>query len=201
MKIKRILSALTATAATISLMAITASAATVDLPLPPTAINNDNQKGWCVNGTDGVVTTLTLEEFQAIEKIVLEISQPLAGDVQIALQCDNGWAWDQTDAVAVAGDSIIEIDFKSLKGYDKLADTEEQAKFYIGYWGDGTGVFDDLGITKAYLVTSGGAAPAPAAPAEGGASPAPATGNTAVVTMVAIMAIAGVAAAASRKRK
>ncbi len=150
---KRILTLL---AAVILIAAFTVPvfAATVNLPTAPVITNNDNQKGWCVNGTDGVTTDLTIEQLKAATTLTLEITAKPTGGFQFVIQSDNGWAWSQTELTAADVYSNGKLTFKlaDMQGYTELQSATAQAKFYVCYY-DTT--VDELGITKAYLTTGG----------------------------------------------
>jgi len=229
---KRILSALTACAVTLSFVAVSAFAS---IPAGDrynlgavTAVNNDSQKGWSVDGTDGIPTDYSLEAFKAARYLVLELASPPVGGVQFIIQTDgDNWGWNQTNGIVGddgQSEAVIVIDLTAMEGYSALQAAEEAAKIFVAYYSNG---FDDLGITSAYFVGDfggGGAAPAVVqdsvagdcddddcdddhdhgtAPAPAPVAPAasPATGNTPVIAIVSLMALAGVAAIVSKKRK
>lgn len=161
MKTRKIVLALALASIMVVAFALPAFAANVALPLPPTAVNNDNQQGWAVNGTDmngtPLVTDLTAEQVKSATALVLELSAAPAGDIKFVLQSDGDWGWNETvvPAEMIDGNKVT-IDLASMKGYKSSIGFEAQWKCFVGYWGDGSGNFNDLGVTKAYLVTSGG---------------------------------------------
>ncbi|MDR1669542.1 MAG: hypothetical protein LBR76_06260, partial [Oscillospiraceae bacterium] len=136
----------------VAMLAVPAFAATIDLPVTPTFVNSDTQQGWGVNGTDmngtAIETDLTLEQLQSAETLVLEVPSQPTGGLQFVIQCDNGWSWDQTD-VAVEDawqDGKLVFNLAGMSGWDKLAGTTAQAKFFICYYDPD---FSALGVTKA----------------------------------------------------
>lgn len=166
MKLRKLFAAITSCAVALTAMAtlsFSASAAEVDLPLAPTAMNNDTQKGWATNGTDGNETDLTIEQLASATTLVLEFGAAPTGGMQVIFQCDgDDWAWNQNNGIipdSGTTETKIEIDLTSLTGWTAVTGST-QAKFFLGYYSNG---FDDLKITRAYLVT--GDAPAAATPA------------------------------------
>jgi len=125
----------------------------------------DQQKGWATNGTDGVSTSLTIDELKNAQFLKLGLNQKPSGEVQIIWQGNgDNWNWNQTTIInddgvpdatkgAVWDDAAktltIELP-KALAGYNALK-SSTQAKFFIAYYKPD---FNALGLVTAELISS-----------------------------------------------
>jgi hypothetical protein len=127
-------------------------------------INNVNQQGWKVNGTDGDTTTLPLKKLLDAKNLVLEVTVLPGGGGSIIWQGDADDAWKSKaifandgggaiadNGVSITGNTItIELS-KALPDYDKFVTCTEWAKFLIQYYGPDSANFDTLGLVSAKL--------------------------------------------------
>jgi hypothetical protein len=134
----------------------------VELGAFTVSTDNAGQKGWATDGTDGISTTLKIEDLIAAKYLVLELSKAPSGGLQMIWQGDgNAWDWAQNDGVlgdagspnaskgASLSGNVLKIELsKALKDYSKLA-ASTKAKLFIAYY---TPDIAGLGITKAYLI-------------------------------------------------
>jgi hypothetical protein len=122
--------------------------------------NGASQKGWKSNGTDSEETDLEINELVTAKYLVLELSAPPSGGLQIVWQGSLSWSWNQENILTDSGEAIpekgtsiegntlkIELSL-ALKDYDKFQGSE-QAKVLIAYYSPD---IDGLGIEEAYLL-------------------------------------------------
>jgi hypothetical protein len=164
----------------IAMFAAPAIAANIDLPINNfTAIGGarDAQKGWATVGAeDQGTSTLTIADVSRATSLVLEVPSKPEGGIQLVVFGHfNGWSWGggQYDLSAddVYSDGKLIFNFARL-GISIPNNEDDAVKILVCYYDDS---WDDLGVTKAYLTTSGG----------GGGGPRP--GDT---TMIALAVIA-----------
>jgi len=151
----------------ILIMALTFSTAalaseTVSVPLGGfTWVNNDNQKGWRTNGMDDVATNLPWEVFSAAQGLTFTVNKMPEGDnIALVFQGDGtpGWPWAQMEVLIStvfteneAGDGgRFTFNFSNHPDWNAIKGGSI-GKFLIGYWGDGSGNIDTLGIVSASL--------------------------------------------------
>jgi len=120
---------------------------------------NDNQRGWQTNGTDGVYNPeFIVQNLIFAKQLVIECGAVPAGEIHIVWQSDgDGWNWNQTEfpIEEVLNENTITIDMSRLINHSSIGGTK--ANLIIGYWGaDGGKTISDLKITKAYLTYGGG---------------------------------------------
>jgi uncharacterized protein YjdB len=131
--------------------------------------NHDSQKGWCTDGTDGISTSLNIDDLIAAKFLVLELTAKPTGGLDMIWQGDVwqggvDWTWNQQDGILSntgepdtqlgaaimqgAGKVILRIELsKALKNYNAFI-LNTKAKIFIAYYSPD---IDALGITRAYL--------------------------------------------------
>ena len=185
MKRKAVLT-LAMAAVLVAMLAAPAFAATVQLPIIPNWVNNDNQKGWRTDGTDDIATDLTLAQLQAAKYLVLEVpSKPEGSGIQFTFQCDPDWGWTQTDLQVddIWQDGKLVFEFSKMSKIADLGKAESNGKILVAYYDGG---WDALGVTKAYLTDSLGGG-------GGGGGSAKTGDSTMIVLAIAAFALAACA--------
>ena len=218
MKIKKILAAVAAAAMAISMVAINAFATTIEL-------DSEYPGAWASSKN---IPKSELEAIGGDVKVVLtvEVKEPLIGEHNhLAKPMDVNWNQvtdrltsdtmiAKADGFMVFAEGQTSVDF--VIPADLIAELDDNGlAFQVSdviiksaelTLADGPAAeirrvdesqSAEIMTGKSYEEVTGGAAPAP----EAGSSDAPATGNVPVAAVASVMAVAGVAAVASRKRK
>jgi len=125
----------------------------VNLPITPTAVNNNYTKGWLTDGYNYKTANLKIEALWGAKYLVLELgAKPTGETIYLVWQGDaDGYAWNQSDikiADVLVGDTTIVFELsKDLRNYRDLSESAV-ARIIVGYYDPD---WDALGITKAYL--------------------------------------------------
>jgi hypothetical protein len=147
-------------------------------------------QGWRSNGADDVSTSLSWEALSTATGIAVVVDRDLeGGEIRLVLQSSgNDWAWashtytglEGKMAFAEGGGGTLTLMFSEHPGWREFA-SGGPGKIALGYWGDGSGTFANLGMVSATLIGGSGGG------GGGGGQQAPRTG---------VVAFIGIAAAA-----
>ena len=215
MKIKKLIAGIAAAAVAVSMMAVSAFAATVEL-------DNEYPGSWsagkCIPKADleavggDVQVTLTVEWKSSLiedQHIIapmdfdngwLRITDQLSGpDVYAKGDGFIGIAPDQTTLTfVVSADTIASLGDSGI-GFQVQNVTVKSADLQPGTFGAPVNILEEQQV---WDMSNGNYTPAPAAGGDtSGETTSAKTGNTSAAVMLSVMAVAGVAAVASKKRK
>ncbi|MCL1807815.1 MAG: hypothetical protein FWG31_08950 [Oscillospiraceae bacterium] len=150
--------------ALVTMFAFPALAATQDLPKEGMGVGGGSQVQFVTDGKDGIKSPMTIEQFKTATAIVFEMEDYDWGAVILGGGKGNGhsnpgWALQIDDLSPYFKDGKLTLNFKAL-GIDVTTfsgDGSDEDFFacYIGRW-NGQDGYNDMGITKAYLVYEGG---------------------------------------------
>ena len=163
MKIQKQVKTLILAALLVAMFCVPALAANYDLPVPPTAFEQDGKFSCWELGED------TREQFLTATALVLEMPEPAFEKMVIVIQGEkNSWVQKEfEDPKALWKDGKIVIDFAAngIVPAD-IQETGEKSwlKVLAGNW-DPHPAYGDWGVTKAYLVMTGSSDQTPGGPA------------------------------------